>query len=510
MIETPSLGHGLHERFLHGLALSPTRTAVRVDAESLTYEEVHEAALRRAGALLSRSPQGPGAVAVLADKSPTAYVGILAALYAGAAVVPLNPHFPAERTRRMLTAADVHTVIADPAGRAALARAELGLPVLDEAAPAPALDAPVAVQPSDVAYVLFTSGSTGRPKGVPITHGANDHYFHLLDRRYDFGPDDVFCQNVGLSFDCAMFELFCAWGHGAQLHSVPATAHRDLPAFLAERRMTVWFSTPSGIAFIRNMGGLTPGSMPTLRWSFFAGEALLCEDAAAWAAAAPGSIIENLYGPTELTVTITGHRWSPETSQARAVNGVVPIGRVHPGHDHLLLDLDSDKDGHAESPTEGELCVSGPQMTPGYLDAEDDRGRFLERDGRRWYRTGDRVRRLDDGELVYLGRMDAQVQIQGFRVELAEVDHVVRSCEGIHNAATVTRTAPDGGLELVLYYTGDRVPPATLRRELSAHLPAAMVPKAFHHVTEFPLNAHHKVDRARLAREAAAAADGRS
>ncbi|MEW2573603.1 AMP-binding protein [Streptomyces sp. NPDC047070] len=503
MIDTPAPGHGLHERFLRGLELSPARTAVRVDADDLSYEAVHELALRRAGALTAMAPQGPHNVAVLADKSATAYVGIMAALYAGATVVPLNPRFPAERTRRMLTAAGVSTVVADPVGRAALADTGLDLPVLDESASATPLDAPATVRPSDVAYVLFTSGSTGRPKGVPITHAANDHYFTLLDERYDFGPDDVFCQNVGLNFDCAMFEMFCAWGRGAAVHAVPPAAHRDLPAFFAERRMTVWFSTPSGISFIRKMGGLTSGSMPTLRWSFFAGEALLCEDAAAWQAAAPRSRIENLYGPTELTVTITGHRWSPDTSPDRAVNGVVPIGQVHPGHDHLLLDEGT------EAAKEGELCITGPQMTPGYLDAEDDRGRFLERDGRRWYRTGDRVRRLDDGELVYLGRMDAQVQIAGFRVELAEIDHVVRSCEGVDNAATVTRPAAEGGLELVLYYTGERVPPATLRRTLSAQLPEAMVPKVFRHVPEFPLNSNRKVDRAQLAREAAAASDGR-
>jgi non-ribosomal peptide synthetase component F len=534
MTETPVSGTGLHERFLRGLAQSPTRTAIRVDAgadeESLTYEEMHELALRRAGALLAGAPQGPHSVAVLADKTLTAYVGILAALYSGATVVPLNPRFPADLTRRLLTAARVSTVIADPLGRSALADTELDLPVLDdESAVAPALDAPVAVQPSDAAYILFTSGSTGRPKGVPITHEANAHYFSLLDGRYGFGPGDVFSQNVGLNFDCAMFELFCAWGNGAPVHAIPPVAHRDLPAFLAEREMTVWFAAPSGITFIRQMSGLVPASMPTLRWSFFAGEALLCQDAADWQAAAPNSHVENLYGPTELTITITGHRWNPDTSEKLAVNGVVPIGPVHPGHDHLLLDEDGEP---SPDVTEGELCVTGPQMTPGYLDPADNEGRFLEHDGRRWYRTGDRVRRLDGasdgaadaatesgehgehgehgGELAYVGRLDAQVQIRGFRVELAEIDHTARQLEGVQNAVTVTRPVPGAGqeLELVLYYTGERVSPAKLRRELATRLPEAMVPKTYRHVAEFPLNSNRKVDRGRLAREAAALSDG--
>ncbi|WP_419998941.1 AMP-binding protein [Streptomyces boninensis] len=497
MTETPTAGVGLHERFLRGLALSPDRTALRVDDLSVTYETLHELALHQAGALAARAGSGPHRVAVLADKGITAYVGLLAALYAGATVVPLNPRFPAESLRSMLTAADVRTVVADATGRAALSATGLDLPVLDEAAAAPPLDTPTAVRPSDVAYILFTSGSTGRPKGVPVTHAANRHYFRLLDERYDFGPGDVFSQYFGLNFDCAMFELFCAWGHGAALHAIPPAAHRDLPAFVTERRMTVWFSVPSAIAFAQRVGGLAPGAMPTLRWSLFAGEALLCGDAAAWQAAAPRSHVENLYGPTELTITIAGHRWSPETSASRAVNDVVPIGRVHSGHELLLLD------GEKESPAEGDLCISGPQLTPGYLDAADDAGRFFERHGRRWYRTGDRVRRLADGELAYLGRMDSQVQIQGVRVELAEVDHAVRQCSGIQNAATVTRPAPGGGLELVVYYTGDRVHPATLRRALSVRLPEAILPKAFRHVSEFPLNANRKIDRKRLAGDAA-------
>ncbi|QDY75209.1 AMP-binding protein [Streptomyces qinzhouensis] len=497
MTETPTAGNGLHERFLRGLALSPGGTAVCVDGTSVTYEELHGLALRRAGALAALAGAGPQRVAVLADKGVSAYAGILAALYAGAAVVPLSPRFPAGRTRSMLEAAGVGAVVADGAGRAALAAAGLDLPVLDEGASAPALTAPVAVRPSDVAYVLFTSGSTGRPKGVPVTHGANLHYFRLLDERYDFGPGDVFSQYFGLNFDCAMFELFGAWGHGAVLQAVPPAAHRDLPAFVTERGMTVWFSVPGAIAFTRRMGGLAPGAMPTLRWSLFAGEALLCPDAADWQAAAPRSRVENLYGPTELTITVAGHRWSPKASARRAVNGVVPIGRLHAGHELLLLD------GEEESAVEGDLCVSGPQSTSGYLDAGDDAGRFFERHGRRWYRTGDRVRLLDDGELVYLGRMDAQVQIQGFRVEPAEVDHAVRQCAGVQNAAAVTRPAPGGGLELVVYYTGERVPAAALRRELAARLPEAIVPKVFRHVAEFPLNANRKIDRRRLAAEAA-------
>lgn len=494
----------LHARFLRGLRTAPGGTALHLeDGRTVAYGELHELALSWAGALLGLSDEPPRAIGVLADKTLESYAGLLAVLYTGATAVPLHPDFPAQRTRRMLAASGVSAVVADGAGLAALAGIDdHALPVLAPFAACPLgglgkpLDEPAAVSPEDLAYILFTSGSTGRPKGVPITHANADHYFTLLEQRYDFTAVDRFSQSFDLNFDCAMFDLFCAWGAGAQAHPVPGAAYRDLPAFAAERGLTVWFSTPSAITLVRRMGGLEPNSMPGLRWSFFAGEALREADARDWLTAAPASTLENIYGPTELTVTITGHRWTDATP-GLCVNGLVPIGEVHEGHDHLLVTEDG---GHSD--TEGELCVTGPQMTSGYLDASDDEGRFLVHDGRRWYRTGDRVRRHPDGTLVYLGRLDSQVQLAGWRVELAEVEHALRGCAGVRDAVAVTRPA-DTGLELVVYYTGTPTPARLLSKELRDVLPKGMLPREYRHVEEFPLNSNRKTDRGALTRMAA-------
>ncbi|GAB2824998.1 D-alanine--poly(phosphoribitol) ligase [Streptomyces chlorus] len=498
----------LYARFLQGLAMAPRRAALRLDRETYSYEAVHETALRWAGALVSGCRQPPQAVGVLAGKGIEGYAGILAALYAGAAVVPLHPDFPVARTRRMMEAAGVSALIADAHGLAAAARIAEGdsdLPVLSPDGPddgrfrritvsrRTGLHEPLPVVASDIAYILYTSGTTGRPKGVPITHGNTHHYFTLLDSRYDFDEHDVFSQTFDLTFDCAMFDLFCAWGAGASVRPVPAHAYRDLPAFVAERGLTVWFSTPSAIALVRRARGLPPGGMPGLRWSLFAGEALQASDVVAWQEAAPGCTVENIYGPTELTITVTGHRWSPATSPARCVNGLVPIGTVHEGHDHVLLDQCGE-----DSDSEGELCVTGPQMAAGYLDPRDDEGRFLRRDGRTWYRTGDRVRRMDNGELAHLGRLDTQVQVRGWRVELTEIEHALRTCDGVEDAVTVARPG-DNGTELVVFYTGTRVPAAELARGLRTLLPQGMTPRHYRHIDVLPLNSNRKVDRARLA-----------
>lgn len=506
-----SAGHGLHSRFLRGLATSPDGVAVRIGAETLTYRQLHQLALSWGGAL---ARDGARTVGVLAGKGAVAYPGILAALYAGAAVVPLRPDFPAARTRQIVEASGATVLIADRASLPVLTEVlgegtDFGVlmpdALDDDRVPGRrvlpdawhGLDAPAEVKPGDTAYLLFTSGSTGLPKGVILTHGGAEHYFGLIDERYDFGPADVFSQAFDLNFDCAAFDIFSAWGAGATAVAVPAHAYRDLPAFIAEQKLTVWFSTPSVIDLVRRTAGFEAGvsRMPGLRWSLFAGEALKTRDAADWQGAAPASTLENLYGPTELTITITAYRWDGERSPRASVNGLVPIGAVHAGHDHLLLGEDGEP-----THTEGELCVSGPQLAAGYVDPRNESGHFFERAGRRWYRTGDRIRRLDDGELIYLGRRDSQVQVQGWRVELAEVEHALRDC-GVADAVTVAADG-DTGTELVAFYTGEPVPTVELVRRLRRMLPAGVLPKHFHRLAEFPLNPNRKIDRRRLTERA--------
>jgi amino acid adenylation domain-containing protein len=509
-------GQSLTERFLHGLARSPARDALRAPGRAVTYEQLHGLALSWAGNLLHACDEPPKTIGVLADKGLASYAGILAALYCGVPAVPLQPDFPADRTRHMLAAANVSALVADERGYRLLP--ELGKtacgPVLvadqehTRAVPGAARVPAIAVRPefgldqprhtaaSDVAYILFTSGSTGRPKGVQITHANLGYFFAELDARYGFGPDDVFSQVFDPAFDCAIFDLFAAWGAGGTLVSVPAQAYRAMTEFVTAAGITVWYSTPAAISVIARHGGLRPGSMPTLRLSTFAGDALRASDAAAWQEAAPASILDNLYGPAETTITCTVYRWSRESSPGECLNGIAPIGRLHSGHEYLLLDPDS-----GIGAAEGELCVSGPQVTPGYLDPADGEGRFFTRQSRRWYRTGDRMRLAGNGDLLFLGRTDNQVQIQGWRTELAEIDYRLRGCAGIQDAVTVG-VPTDGKVQLVAFYTGTPTAPAEFARQLLVTLPQQMLPRHFRHLDEMPLSVNRKIDRQALRQRA--------
>ncbi|OMI40892.1 AMP-binding protein [Streptomyces sparsogenes] len=526
----PDARHGLHGHFLNSARTHPDRPALRVGDRGWTYAEVHRTALSWASALVEAAGGRPTAVGVLAERGEVAYVGILAAMYAGAAAMPLNVEFPAARTDAMLRVARPAVVLADDRGAEILTEladhppvvraetlktvgvntrepAEGGESARGESTPGgnrPAENPggavpfePWRVEPDDRAYIMFTSGSTGRPKGVPISHRNAEHFLRCVRELYDFGPRDVFSQTVDITFDPLIFDLFAAWSAGACVARVPGFGYADLPALVNELGITVWFSAPSAISVVRRTRRLTDGAMPGLRWSFFAGEALMEHDAADWQRAAPGSTVVNLYGPTEVTMNCTVHAWRATDVLPPEAHGAVPMGRLHPGMRAMLLDADG-----ARHPERGELCVAGPQVFAGYLDPADDAGRFLDLGGERWYRTGDLVTTAPDGTLLYSGRLDHQVQIRGVRVEIPEVEWALRRCPGVDEAVVVA-VAADNTHALHAFYTGTATERGPVVEALGTLLPRAAIPRVLKRVARFPLNAHGKTDRKALAEQAA-------
>ncbi len=487
----------LHEWFGRGLRISPDRAALRLHSEEWTYAELDSVAEYFATAVRDCAAGGRRpVVGLLAARSIECYAGVLGTLRAGSVIVPLNPAFPVERNARMVTAAGIDVVIVDnqsAPGAAALAGTVKGLTVLGPERCVERIGLPRArgqrpPWPADTAYVLFTSGSTGTPKGVPITNANMNSFLAYNLDRYDLRPGDVCSQTFDVTFDLAMFDLFMTWGAGATLVSTPTQVFRSLPDFAQAHGLTVWFSVPSAIALLRRRGHLTPGALPSLRWSLFCGEPLLCTDAADWQAAAPGSTVENLYGPTELTIACTAYRWAAGSSPAVCVNGIVPIGEPYPHLEHLLADP-----GGVPCPDEGELCVRGPQMFAGYLDPHHDEGRFLLADGQRWYRTGDLVRQVPAG-LAYLGRADHQIKIRGYRVELGELECHLRDVSGVDNAVVVLvndQVSP----RLAAWYVGHPGRGDAIRAHLVDRVPEFMVPRWIRHIDSFPYNSNRKIDR---------------
>ncbi|MFE7131723.1 amino acid adenylation domain-containing protein [Streptomyces sp. NPDC057638] len=502
----------LYDWFAHSaLRHGQERTALEVDGHHLSYARLAALSEAVAGAVTDYLGRVPARVGLLASRNVLAYAGYLAIARLGATVVPLNPAFPIARSAAVAREAGLDLILADAAlpGREGLPVPVLPLGDTDlERLPRYPVPPPTATPDGwDLAYILFTSGSTGRPKGVPVTHANVAAFLGQVIPRYGLGPGARMSQTFDLTFDPSVYDLFGAWGSGATL-VVPTRQDLLSPVrYVNSARITHWNSVPSVAALALRLRALRPGAMPTLRWSVFCGEALKGAHAQAWRAAAPHSAVENAYGPTEATVTWTGYRLPDDPARWPVTgNGTVPIGTPYPGQEMLVLD----EDGRPAD--EGELCVRGSQRFPGYLDPADDRGRFLTHDGARatihdgsrrptpahWYRTGDLVRR-QDGLLVHLGRLDHQIKLHGYRVELGEIESVLLRQPGVVDA--VVLPVPGRGGEPRLHAVCAGRPTATaepLWEALRGALPAYMVPATLTFRDRLPLNANGKVDRAAL------------
>jgi amino acid adenylation domain-containing protein len=514
----------IHSGFLRSASRFPDRPALEVGALKVSYAELLDQARFIAATLVHATPTGgPPLTAISASRSVTAYAGLLGALLRGHGYVPLNPRFPVERNRLMLERAGCRALVADSAsidfvdGMLSGAGQQLLvlLPDCDDVSiharrwvdhvvlGARDLESPGPGQPSEeispgqIAYLLFTSGSTGMPKGVMVAHENVRAFVTTVVERYDIDHADRFSHTFDLTFDLSVFDMFAAWERGACV-CCPSPVQLLKPGpWIIESGLTVWFSVPSLGLFMRRLGMLGPDAYPGLRLSLFCGEPLPASLAEAWAAAAPGSSVENLYGPTELTIACTAYSWDPARSPGECVHGIVPIGQAFPGMSALVAGPDGREVASGE---QGELLMSGSQVTLGYWrDQERTDAAFVrppERD-QLHYRTGDVVRRPEgDAPMTYLGRLDSQVKISGYRVELAEVEQALRRAAGVEEAVAVpwprTESSATG---ITGFVQATEIDAAAIRRSMAQLLPAYMVPRTIYAVPELPLNVNGKFDR---------------
>jgi amino acid adenylation domain-containing protein len=475
---------GLYQVFAETAERYPDAPAIEFHDSTVTYRELR----RGAEAVAEQIREAHGAVTrvgVFASRGLVAYASYLAALRLGAAVVPLNPGYPPSRNKGICDAAGIDVVVADAAtGRPGGPDFAEGRPVLpltgpdvQAAAPSGRL-APYQARPDGLAYVLFTSGTTGRPKGIPI---RNRHVVPFLARnvaRYRVGPGCRMSHTFELTFDLSVFDLFVTWSGGATL-VVPTGSELFSPVdYMAGRKLTHWFSVPSAVSVSAGLGQLATGRRTALRHSLFCGEQFTRDQAELWHAVAPGCVIDNLYGPTELTVACAEYRLPEDPRRwPRTSNGTVPIGHLYEGLDYMITE------------DTGELRVRGPQRFDGYLDPRDDEERFV--DG--YFCTGDRVR-VEAGQLVHLGRRDDQVKVRGFRVEPSEVEAALRRLPHVEEAVVIA-IREDGVTDLVACYTGRSASRLSFIRALRETLPIHQVPRRYLRMDSLPRNANGKIDR---------------
>ena len=518
----------LPARVTESAARAPGAVAVKDGDRILRYGELAVAMNGVAARLAAAGVEGGDRVGLLLPKSIETVVALLGAMRAGAAYVPVDPGAPMRRARRILADAGVAALVTaapelerrpgllgeaeSPVPRLVLFAGGMpaGLPggellpadSLETAAAATADPLPPLPATDDLAYLLYTSGSTGDPKGVMLTHGNALAFVDWAVAEVGVTARDVLSSHAPFHFDLSVFDLYAAFVAGAAVTLVPeALAYfpKPLARWIAVERVTVWYSVPTVLGKLATSGALAEAKPDALRAVLFAGEVFPIPALRALQRAVPGVQLLNLYGPTETNVC-TWHRVAGPIPEDR--REALPIGHPCPYAECLVV---TDGGRVAENAEEGELWVRGPSTHQGYWNDPERTARVFAPDprpgrssGASFYRTGDRVRWMEDGQLAFLGRRDAQVKARGYRIELGDVESALHDHAEVEEAAALVVTDTAGASRLFAAVTlraGARATAAALQRHCLEIVPRYMVPESILVLPEMPRTTTGKVDR---------------
>lgn len=489
----------LQDMFEKQAVLTPERIALMCDDIQVNYRKLNEEANRLARLLIEKGIGPEQFVALALPRSPEMVASMLGVLKTGAAYLPLDPEFPADRISYMLEDAKPSCIITTEEIAASLPD-DLAVPelVLDQAVTQEIIkryspeNQDVSVSLDHPAYIIYTSGSTGRPKGVVVTRKSLSNFLLSMQEAFSLGEEDRLLAVTTVAFDISALELYLPLISGAQIVIAKKETIREPQALaqmienfdinIMQATPTLWHalvtSEPEKLRGLRVLVGgeaLPSGLLQEL-------QDLHCS-------------VTNLYGPTETTI------WSAAAFLEEGLKGVPPIGKPIWNTQVYVLD-----NGLQPVPpgVVGELYIAGTGLARGYFHRPDLTAERFVADpygppGTRMYRTGDQARWRADGSLDYIGRADHQIKIRGFRIELGEIDAVLANHPHIEQAAVVVREDQPGDKRLAAYVVADAaIDTAELRRYMGASLPDYMVPSAFVEMDELPLTPNGKLDRKAL------------
>ena len=484
-------------------ARTPDALAViEPSGRTITYAELNRQADALAGFLFARGIKRGDRVGLVLPKSIAAVVAVFGIMKAGAAYVPVDYSSPAKRGQRILTDCRIRAVVIDsgclemlPLEEAADAAPLTVITSLEEVVGA---NNPPPHHPrstSDLAYILYTSGSTGMPKGVMLTHANALSFVEWSSDVFEPSDEDRFSSHAPFHFDLSILDIYLAIKHGAELHLVSeefGKNPKDLAAFIAARRLTIWYSTPSILTLLMEFGNLEKHDCSSLRIVLFAGEVFPVKHLRELQRRWPAAAYYNLYGPTETNVC-TFARIPADIPEGR--DTPYPIGHACEHCSALVLD----HEGQDVFPgKEGLLYISGRSVFSGYWNRpEENANVFITRRGTRWYNTGDVVRWDPQDGFVYVGRNDRMVKRRGYRIELGEIERALYLHDRLREAAVVSLNDADKGVEIVAFASWqDAAKPSIieLKTFCKGKLPAYMIPDRFVLLDALPRTSTDKVD----------------
>lgn len=491
----------VHQALEQHAAHNPQLIAAMFHETTITYEELNAKANQIAHCLISHGVKANDIVGIYIHRSMSMLISILGVLKAGAAYLPLDPHYPDKRINYMLNNSQSHILLTHAASVAKHIHGYDGL-ILDveellHVQEHPAYTPNIATQPADLAYVIYTSGTTGTPKGVAISHKAACNHMAWMQNAYDFNPRDVFLQKTPFSFDASVWEFFMPLWVGAPLVIAPDDAHaspKELIALIVNYKVSILQLVPSMLREVT----LTPGfaSCTSLRHVFCGGEILLPETIHAfYEHQTSNAALHNLYGPTEATIDALTITCTPSdaTSHISRIGKPIANTKAYILDDHMQL---------VPTGILGELYLSGDGLANGYLHNESlTQQKFLPHpfvDGDRVYKTGDLVKWQDNGIIEYHERRDGQVKIRGFRIEISEIESCLEKIHCIYQCLVKPESSSNGELSLSAYLVllnNESMTVTEIRGFLKQELPDYMVPTRFFVVEKLLTTPNGKLDR---------------
>jgi amino acid adenylation domain-containing protein len=494
-----------HQLFEERARTHPDAVAAAHGNRLLTYRELNIRANQLARALLAGGLGREGVVGVVTERNLEWMTAVLAIFKAGAAYLPIEPHFPADRIATTLSRAGCGLVLTERGTTAMLDSALASLPGVQKLFIDTALkeghsvdDLEIAVAPDQLAYIYFTSGSTGEPKGVMCEHaGMLNHLFAKIDD-LKIGEGDTVAQVAPQCFDISLWQLLAALLVGGQTLLLEQEVILDVKRFVdrvVERKVNVVQVVPSYLEVLVSYLAQHPRELPDLRCVSATGEALKKELVQRWFAVQPGIKLVNAYGLTE-TSDDTNHEIMDRVPDGERI----PLGRPINNVSVYIVD---EHLSPVPLGAPGEIVFSGVCVGRGYINDPERTDRAFMADphraGHRLYRSGDYGRWLPDGKLDFLGRRDTQVKISGFRIEIGEIENTLLRVPGVREGAAVVAERADRSKQLVAFYSGQGpLDVEALRDRLSASLPTYMVPAAFQWRNSLPLTSNGKIDRKAL------------
>ena len=478
-------------RIDHWAAVAPETVAHISSDRTLTYGELCKRSDALAVYLTERFGDDRSPIAVLGHREPEMLIAFVGAVKSGHPYVPIDTALPQPRIDKIEAISRVAMVLT-PEDVAQFSTREMRGPIRP-------------VEKNDAFYILFTSGSTGEPKGVIITLACLEHFISWMLAEQQFSERaEVFLNQAPFSFDLSLMDLYCSLATGGTLCSISRDLienPKKLYRALASSGVTTWVSTPSFAQMCLIEDKFAEPMLPRVRRFLFCGETLPPQTAAQLLSRFPQAQVWNMYGPTEATVATTSIRVGAAILEQYSP---LPIGHVMPGTQIFVVD-----ENRQELPPNerGQIVIAGPNVSPGYVGRPDLTARaFFKSHGQRAYKTGD-LGRFRDGLLFFEGRIDEQIKLSGYRIELGDVEANLRKLATVHDAVVLPVIKKGAVQSLTAFVvltardqTSDFKLAHSLRTQLGERLPAYMLPRKFIFIDAFPMTANGKVDRAALAR----------